>query len=601
MRATVTVLSALALVGGLLMVAPAAGAQNDAPTDPGDLRVEAGVAPGSGVPDSRPGEAFADPKIAELQNTATNVQQELSDLAGRIRQAKGKVAQAAEELSEARSEREAAEAEISRQRAEVDELSRTIYTGMGQPDGLRTLLNASNPKDYLAASSMISFLREGQDAKLKAVIERHRKAVAAERVALGLEKKASERKQDLDRRNGDAANRADAISSELRGPIDVANAAVLRQQAAQKARNKKTAKSWQAYLGKLKAAGITPPRAGSLRDPEHFPGGLKPLDGANGKPQAGIAQATVDKKRLLVLPKETISAVSAAVDALGKPYVPRDHGEGPTSYSCDGLIRSVFSSAGLEQPERATQQYAAGKRVSAKDVRPGDLVFVGPARYGVQHVGIALDDKTMLAADGRLASVAVTDLPAGDSLLGVTRPALGQGKDRKIPKRSKGELTWRCGGVELPLGAGSAAGGSASAGAAGAWGGYPNGLIPPSALCGVGIGSHALRCDAAQAFVEMSRAHAAQTGRGLCITDSYRTFTSQVDLYRRKPALAAVPGTSNHGWGVAIDMCGGVESFSSPAYRWMAQNGPSYGWVNPHWARQGGGREEPWHWEYVGA
>lgn len=599
---TAAVLSALVLAVGLLVV-PTANAQDGTPTDPGDLRVEAGVAPGAGVPDPRPGEAFADPKVAQLQHTATGVQRELSRLAGRIRNAKGKVAEAADKLSAARAEREAAELAVDAQQAEVDDLSATAYKSLGRPNELRAMLTATDPDSYLEASSVVSYLRSQQDERLHGALQRHRKAVAAERAALGLERQASKRKSELTQRSNDATNRADAISSELRSPIDLANAAVTAQQIAQKKRNANTAKSWKSYLKRLKDAGITPPRAGSLLVPGSLPGGLRPLPGANGKPQAGVAQATVDGKRLLVLPKETIEAVSAAIDTLGKPYVPRDHGTGPTSYSCDGLVRSTFGDAGLKQPSSVSKQFSVGKPVSVRDIRPGDLVFAGPAKYGVQHVGIALDRTTMVAADGRLASVAVTDIPGKGTLLGATRPALGTGPARKAPSRAKKELTWRCGGVELPLSlAGSlpTGGGSSHPGAAGAWGGYPNGLIPPSALCGVGIGQHALRCDAAQGFVAMSRAHARQTGRPLCITDSYRTFNAQVDLYRRKPSLAAVPGTSNHGWGLAIDMCDGVQSFGSPAYKWMARNGPAFGWVNPHWARPGGGREEPWHWEYVG-
>lgn len=596
MRVSAALPVALALVAGVIAL-PQAAAQDDVPTDPGDVPVEAGVAPGAGVPDMRPGEAFADPRVAELQGTATDVQRELNDLSGRIGKAREALVDATKELSAARAAREAAEARVAAQQADVDALSSSAYMLRGRPNDFTVMLTAEGPDEYLAASEVITYLRNRQDERLTSALTRHRKAVAAERKALGLEEQANERKADLDRRNGDATNRADAISSELRGPIDLANAAVLAQQAAQKKRNARTAKNWKAYVRRLKDAGVTPPHAGSLRDPAHLPGGLKPLMGANGKPQAGVAQAVVAGKRILVLPKETIEAVTAAVGALGKPYVPREHGEGPTSYSCDGLVKSVFGRADLEQPDRASEQFAVGKPISPKDVRAGDLVFVGPDKYGVQHVGISLDDKTMVAADGRLASVAVTDSPVGDSLVGVTRPALGKGEARKKPRRAKGELTWRCGGVELPVNLGAT---GPAAGAAGAWGGYPNGLIPPSALCGVGVGSHALRCDAAQAFVAISRAYGAATGGGLCITDSYRTFAAQVDLYRRKPSLAAVPGTSNHGWGIAIDMCGGVESFGTSAYRWMAQNGPRFGWINPYWARPGGGREEPWHWEYIG-
>jgi LAS superfamily LD-carboxypeptidase LdcB len=98
----------------------------------------------------------------------------------------------------------------------------------------------------------------------------------------------------------------------------------------------------------------------------------------------------------------------------------------------------------------------------------------------------------------------------------------------------------------------------------------------------------------------MSAAFAATFGRPLCVTDSYRTFPEQISLYARKPALAAVPGTSNHGWGLALDLCGGAESFGTAQWAWMAANASSFGWVHPPWAAPGRGREEPWHWEYAG-
>jgi hypothetical protein len=30
----------------------------------------------------------------------------------------------------------------------------------------------------------------------------------------------------------------------------------------------------------------------------------------------------------------------------------------------------------------------------------------------------------------------------------------------------------------------------------------------------------------------------------------------------------------------------------------MTAHAPDFGWTNPDWARDGGGREEPWHWEF---
>ena len=130
------------------------------------------------------------------------------------------------------------------------------------------------------------------------------------------------------------------------------------------------------------------------------------------------------------------------------------------------------------------------------------------------------------------------------------------------------------------------------------WGGYPNGLIPPSALCPIGVGGHSLRCDAAAAYRAMSTAFAAAFGQPICITDSYRTYAGQVRLYGEKPALAAVPGTSNHGWGLAVDLCGGIQTFGTAQYAWMLANAGRFGWLHPTWADPGNGREEPWHWEY---
>ncbi len=121
--------------------------------------------------------------------------------------------------------------------------------------------------------------------------------------------------------------------------------------------------------------------------------------------------------------------------------------------------------------------------------------------------------------------------------------------------------------------------------------GAPNGFLPESALCPVG-GGHRLRADAAAAFLRMDAA------RPLCITDSYRSYAAQVSVYRRKPSLAAVPGTSNHGRGVALDLGCGAQRFGSDTYRWLKEHAGEYGWHHPSWAEPGGSKPEPWHWEF---
>jgi LAS superfamily LD-carboxypeptidase LdcB len=63
---------------------------------------------------------------------------------------------------------------------------------------------------------------------------------------------------------------------------------------------------------------------------------------------------------------------------------------------------------------------------------------------------------------------------------------------------------------------------------------------------------------------------------------------------------AAVPGTSVHGWGRAVDFedSGGELTFSSAGYRWLQAHAAEFGFFHPAWAEQGGSSPEPWHWEH---
>ena len=127
-----------------------------------------------------------------------------------------------------------------------------------------------------------------------------------------------------------------------------------------------------------------------------------------------------------------------------------------------------------------------------------------------------------------------------------------------------------------------------------------NGRLRTSALCTVPGTGESLRADAAVAFVQMAAAYEQHFGRAICLTDGYRTLSEQVAVRRIKPRLAARPGTSEHGWGLAVDLACGVQSFRSAQHAWLRQNAGRFGWHQPTWARRGGSKPEPWHWEYIG-
>jgi len=109
------------------------------------------------------------------------------------------------------------------------------------------------------------------------------------------------------------------------------------------------------------------------------------------------------------------------------------------------------------------------------------------------------------------------------------------------------------------------------------------------------------------AFARMAEA-AAKEGVIIKIASGFRTLARQQyfwNCYQTKKCnggnLAAHPGSSNHGQGIAVDIntdCGGQTGSSAPSacksssvYNWMLKNGRTYGFIRAV-------QKEPWHWEY---
>lgn len=121
---------------------------------------------------------------------------------------------------------------------------------------------------------------------------------------------------------------------------------------------------------------------------------------------------------------------------------------------------------------------------------------------------------------------------------------------------------------------------------------YQNGRLPDEALTSIGIGNHKLAPPAAAAFRQMVAAAEAE-GITIGVTDTYRSYDAQVDVARRKGlysqgGLAAKPGTSHHGLGLATDL-----DLDSRAQAWMRANAGRFGFVENT-------PREPWHWKFDG-
>jgi hypothetical protein len=262
--------------------------------------------------------------------------------------------------------------------------------------------------------------------------------------------------------------------------------------------------------------------------------------------------------------------------------------------------RSVARVGGTRQDvtrSLAAQQAGAGKALERSDALRRKALAQRQA-LEIQRQRLA-EQTAQLTADLRAAGAKLIQARLAEQAAEQARQqALAAARSRAAAERAAA-LAARAALQAIPVGGVPDSGGGQCLPPSGY--GEVNGFLSEAGLCPLQMApGHRLRTDAARAFDQLSRARLASSGTPLCVTDSYRSYYEQVDVFQRKPNLAATPGRSQHGWGLALDLGCGVQGFGSEAHRWMQQNAPSFGWIHPTWAQQGGSKPEAWHWEYVG-
>ncbi|RYP87056.1 peptidase M23 [Nocardioides guangzhouensis] len=696
---------------------PVAGV-DDVDTRTGRLRAQAagaGSALAGKVPEATPPTVdLSGLSVAQLQARAARTRTEFI-------KASMVYEQAASDAAAAKIAAEKAETEAAAALAQADEAGEVMgqqveeyYTdGISSNALTMVLTNPDQSINQIYAEAITAQEVLSTQSMTVEVLDAERKeADVLSQQATELRSKADDAAAETEVLLKDIQVRAAKVASTANAALAAAAQEARFADAEQRSRNQSALKAWQRYLKTLDGAHVVPPRAKDL-DRKRLPYRLAPLT-VDRKRVTGIASVRFHGKRVPVLPAETVDAVSRAFADLGRPYVSGK--SGPDTFDCSGLVRAAWQSPAKALGADPVDQFRQVTLVPAETAQVGDLVFFADPGAGVQHVGINLGGRLMLAADATSSQVGVREYPGTPYAVG--RVTLPRGRANAAP--SAGGTVMRCGaeeipasasGMEFPLEKGSyrftgqfgdpgarwssgfhtgldfaapvgtpvhaaktgtvtvskspwggpnlvsidhgdglstlyahmsythlqtgdhvnagqiigqvgglgnatgphlhfevrlaghpmdpmifLAGGGA---AAGGWGGHANGMIPASALCGLqSAAGHRLRCDAAHAFDAMSAAYAKANGGRLCITDSYRSYAQQVRTYAKKPVLGAVPGTSNHGWGLAVDLCGGIESFRSPKHAWMVANAGRFGYHLPGWARAGGSKPEPWHWEF---
>ncbi len=395
-----------------------------------------------------------------------------------------------------------------------------------------------------------------------------------------------------------------------------------------------------ALLGTVSAAAATPrptPSAAStgLPGPSVDPRAAAQLAAELGRQQqtlaaeqAHLATATAQAVATLQGYQDAqraadIAARRARVEAASLVQATRRTDDARSQF--DGYVGSLYRtgmtdthtlllSAALSAPDSATffgglglaDRVGASQSQVIDDLDAALLAQTEQARQAqvaqVLQRGTAARALVAKAAADRIVAASAARVAAQTAALTGTQGALAVAQARDANLAKADAIAAERSGVPAAAIAGAAALRTAGGCVGGDIRGYPNGMLPVDALCPLwGTPGQVLRADAAAAFDALSREYAAQFAAPICVTDSYRNYDAQVAVKILKPTLAAEPGTSEHGWGVAVDLCDGIEQFATPAHAWMLANAVRFGWFHPAWAEPTGSKPEPWHWEYAGA
>ena len=171
-----------------------------------------------------------------------------------------------------------------------------------------------------------------------------------------------------------------------------AQAAEVDRLAAKKAEVQRAADKTRALLSRMRAADR--PAA-----PSQPSGPVAPPPSGGGGGGSGSAAAVVAYARAQV----------------GKPYC--YGGSGPGCFDCSGLTMMAWRQAGVSLPHSSASQYNVGRRISAGELQPGDLIFYYSP---ISHVSVYIGGGQRISATHTGDYVRVQSL--GSSIVGYARP-----------------------------------------------------------------------------------------------------------------------------------------------------------------------------------
>jgi hypothetical protein len=159
----------------------------------------------------------------------------------------------------------------------------------------------------------------------------------------------------------------------------------------------------------------TRPGGGRTVSPAYLHARLAPLSGRGRWQEVelpGGGRGWIERRHLSLGRPRPAKLAARVHRLLGTPYL--WGGRTAMGLDCSGFVQLVLMEAGLSPPRDAHDQWRAARALGSRACRrPGDLVFFGPRRGRVGHVGILLDPSTYAHARG---VVRVNSLKPGNHL-----------------------------------------------------------------------------------------------------------------------------------------------------------------------------------------
>jgi cell wall-associated NlpC family hydrolase len=295
---------------------------------------------------------------ARLEDQLDQLNREADQLVEQYNQSRDALARIRKSLRNLRTQATVAEDEVRKLQASLGARASAAYT-QGAGSAVAAVLGSDDPAAAIARVQVLELLAANDGDLMD---------------QLGLAGKVL------------AARKADLVAAEK------AQAAEVKRLEAKKAEVERAADRTRALLSRMRAADR--PRA-----PARPSNPVAPPPSGGGGDGSGSAAA----------------AVAYARAQVGKPYC--YGGAGSACFDCSGLTMMAWRQAGISLPHSSAAQYNVGRRISAGELQPGDLIFYYSP---ISHVSIYIGGGQRISATHTGDYVRVQSL--GSSIVGYARP-----------------------------------------------------------------------------------------------------------------------------------------------------------------------------------